>query len=125
MARVLHEPAGARRRSGKRLADRAAWDAKWSALDEKERRDLLALRDSGIQTVGDLVNTKPGIPSYLVDIYDAFYLLDRDGMSGRTLVGSMRSVLDEIGITDRATRLRIIKAWRVMDSEQTNAKDRD
>lgn len=117
MEEVLHRPAGSERGGGKRLTDRTAWDAKWSALSEKQRRDLLLLKRAGIKTVGNLVNAKPEVPSYLADIYDRFYLLDRDGMSGRVTVGSMREILDELEIRDRAVRLRIIQLWRAMDTE--------
>lgn len=72
----------------------------------------------GRKTVGDLRGRKPSIPSYLFDVYDTFYLLDRDGMSGRAQVGSMRAMLDEIGIEDRVSRLAIIRIWRAMDNEQ-------
>ena len=61
-----------------------------------------AARD--VHSISDLVRRRHDIPSHLADIYEAFYLLDRDGMSGRATVGSMRDLLDEMEVSDRSER---------------------
>ena len=78
----------------------------------------------GVHSVSDLIRRRHDIPSHLLDVYEAFYLLDRDGMSGRATVGSMRDLLDEMEVGDRSDRMTIIRIWRGMDAERHEASER-
>jgi hypothetical protein len=72
----------------------------------------------GLRTSGDLLHSQPDVPTSLSDIYSIFYLLDREGMSGRVTVESMRAMLDEMEIDDRYERMQLIRIWRGMDTAQ-------
>ena len=82
------------------------------------------MRKHRLKTVGDLRGKRPEVSAYLQDIYDAFYLLDRDGWTGRVRLDSMREMLAEMEVANRADRLRILSIWRQMDAEQRETDKR-
>lgn len=77
---------------------------------------------AGRRSSGDLLGSRPDVPSSLSDIYSGFYLLDRDGMSGRATLGSMRDLLDEMQVMSRLERVQIIRIWKGMDYAQSRVQ---
>ena len=100
------------------------WDLEWSRLPDDIRRALEAMNRRKLRTVGDLRGRRPEVPSCLVDIYEAFYLLDRDGMSGRVQLSSMREMLALLEIGERAEQMAVIRIWRRMDAKRHDADEK-
>lgn len=78
----------------------------------------------GLRSVGDLRGSRPNVPASLADIYDRFYMLDHDGMSGHITSQSAVVELDEMGITRPAERLAVRQVWKLMESKQRDAWDK-
>ena len=98
-------------------------------MDEATKATIQAMAAEGLRTSGDLFHSRPDVPTSLSDIYSSFYLLDREGMSGRVTLSSMRAMLDEMEITNRYERMQMIRIWKAMDSAQhsvysSNAKQK-
>lgn len=81
-------------------------------------------RDHRLRTVGNLRGRRPEVPSFLSDIYEAFYLLDRDGISGRVQLSSMRLMLEMLSIEERAEQFLVMRIWRQMDARRHEADER-
>lgn len=58
-------------------------------------------------------------------VWDAYWEIDRDGMSGALTMTGMRAVLDEWGVTDRERRYEIRQLWRAMHAEEANIREKN
>jgi hypothetical protein len=71
---------------------------------------------------GGILQRKPALRPHLSDLYEDFYEIDRDGMSGSLTFHGMNDMLDEHGITDRQERKAVRLVWKQMEAARLEMK---
>ena len=115
------QSAGGRR---KKLVERAEWDEEWNALPTEVRDTILAMAEHGLRTSGGLYQRKAEIPPWVVDVYETFYLIDRDGFTGAVTFAGMLQALDWMEVREKPEQRRIMAIWRQMEQARRSARDR-